>query len=46
VEYPIEETIARLEASPVPDRAKQIFGECLRLGRLPELAPETFGDEL
>jgi putative phosphoesterase len=35
VEYPIEETIARLEASPVPERAKQLFSECLRLGKLP-----------
>jgi putative phosphoesterase len=44
VEYPIEETIARLEASEVPDRAKQIFSQCLRLGRLPEAAPEVFED--
>ena len=35
VKYPIEETIARLEASPVPERAKQLFSECLRLGKLP-----------
>src|SRR5512142_2852211 len=35
VEYPVEETIARIEASPVPERAKQ--SRCL--GRLPVPAP-------
>jgi putative phosphoesterase len=46
VEYPVEETIARLEATSVPDRAKQIFSQCLRLGRLPEIAPEVLGNDL
>lgn len=35
VEYPIEETIARILASPLPDRAKQTLAACLRLGRMP-----------
>ena len=35
VEYPIEETIARVEATPLPERAKQLVGACLRLGRMP-----------
>jgi hypothetical protein len=34
VAYPVEETIARLDASPLPDRAKEMFRECYRLGRL------------
>jgi putative phosphoesterase len=34
-DYPIDETIARIDASPLPDRAKQILTDCLRLGRLP-----------
>ena len=34
VEYPVEETIARIEASPLPDRAKQMFRDCYRTGRL------------
>src|SRR5947209_5085402 len=38
VAYPIEETIARIEASRMPDRAKQIMIQSLRLGRLPEAA--------
>jgi diadenosine tetraphosphatase ApaH/serine/threonine PP2A family protein phosphatase len=43
-EYPIEETIARLETSAVPDRAKQLFSQCLRLGRLPEMPAEVVED--
>jgi putative phosphoesterase len=39
VAYPIEETVARIEVSPLPERAKQIMIESLRLGRLPELNP-------
>jgi putative phosphoesterase len=35
VEYPVEETIARVEASALPERAKQILRQSLRLGRLP-----------
>jgi putative phosphoesterase len=50
VEYPVEETIARVEASALPERAKQILRQSLRLGRLPEsdqgieIEPEP-GDE-
>ena len=35
VAYPIEETIARVEAMPWPRRAKEIMAHVLRLGRLP-----------
>ena len=35
VAYPIDETIARIEASSLPERAKQIMIHSLRLGRLP-----------
>ena len=35
VEYPLEETIARIEASSVPEKAKQILAHSLRCGRLP-----------
>jgi putative phosphoesterase len=35
VAYPIEETVARIEASPLPERAKQLMIDSLRLGRLP-----------
>jgi putative phosphoesterase len=34
VAYPIEETIARLEASRLPEKAKEMFRECYRQGRL------------
>ena len=33
VEYPIEETIARIEASPLPEQAKQILMHSLRSRR-------------
>ena len=36
VEYPIEETVARIEASSLPDRAKSLMIHGLRHGRLPE----------
>ena len=36
VAYPVEETIARIEATPLPDRAKEIMRHCLRTGRLPD----------
>jgi putative phosphoesterase len=39
--YPIEETIARIEAMPWPRRAKDIAASVLRSGRLP--APEQNG---
>ncbi|HWE38141.1 MAG TPA: YfcE family phosphodiesterase [Isosphaeraceae bacterium] len=44
VAYPIDETIARMEAAPVPDRAKRLFAESLRLGRLPIPAPGADGE--
>jgi putative phosphoesterase len=37
--YPIEETIARIDASSIPDRAKQLLSQCLRAGRLPQFDP-------
>jgi putative phosphoesterase len=46
VEYPVEETVSRLQASPVPDRAKQILAHCFRKGRLPDGFPEDDGYEL
>jgi putative phosphoesterase len=35
VAYPIDETIARIGASSLPDRAKQLMIDALRQGRLP-----------
>ncbi|WP_422926981.1 metallophosphoesterase family protein [Singulisphaera sp. PoT] len=43
VPYPVEQTIARVEASPLPDRAKQMIRHSLRSGRLPE-APAIIED--
>ena len=34
VEYPIEETIARVEALPLPARAREMLSESYRLGRI------------
>jgi hypothetical protein len=34
VEYPVEETIARTEASCLPEKAKEMLRECYRYGRL------------
>jgi putative phosphoesterase len=39
VEYPVEEAVARVEAAPLPDRAKQLLVYGLRHGRLPEDQP-------
>jgi putative phosphoesterase len=39
IAYPIEETIAHMDATGLPDRAKQLYRDCLRLGRLPHAAP-------
>jgi putative phosphoesterase len=36
VAYPIEETISRIEATPLPDRAKRLMSHSLREGRLPD----------
>ncbi len=41
VTYPIEETIARLEASNLPDQAKAMFRGCYRNGRLGPTGGET-----
>ena len=35
IEYPVEQTIARIEAMPWPRRGKEIMGFVLRSGRLP-----------
>ena len=44
VAYPVEQTVARIEAMPWPRRAKEILGYVLRVGRLPALAgPEWSG---
>ncbi|WP_435015482.1 metallophosphoesterase family protein [Tundrisphaera sp. TA3] len=43
VAYPVEETIARLEASPLPEKAKEMFRECFRTGRLPRPPAEGHG---
>src|SRR4051812_31745801 len=36
VAYPIEETISRIEAMTLPDRAKELMSHSLRTGRLPD----------
>jgi putative phosphoesterase len=36
VAYPVEETIAHIQASAIPENAKRLLAECLRLGRLPQ----------
>ena len=44
IAYPIEETVARVEAMPWPRRAKDITSYVLRLGRLPtDMEPEGSG---
>jgi putative phosphoesterase len=41
VAYPVEQTVARVEAMPWPRRAKEITASVLRLGRLPvPMGPE------
>jgi putative phosphoesterase len=35
VAYPVEETVARVEAAPFPDLAKRMLIECFRQGRMP-----------
>ncbi len=39
VAYPVDEAIRRVQASPLPDRAKSLLSDCLRLGRMPDSAP-------
>jgi len=41
VDYPIDEIIARVEASLLPDRAKRLMVNSLRFGRLAGAAPLT-----
>ena len=41
VEYPIEETIARIEALPIPERARSLLSHSLRYGRLPDPEPNA-----
>jgi putative phosphoesterase len=44
VAYPVEKTVARVEAMPWPRRAKEIMSYVLRLGRLPlEMGPDGSG---
>ena len=40
VEYPVEETVARIEATTIPEKAKQILVHSLRWGRLPDASPD------
>ncbi len=40
VDYDIEATIAQVDASPMPDRAKKLYADCLRNGRMPKGDPE------
>ncbi|RUL88833.1 metallophosphoesterase family protein [Tautonia sociabilis] len=43
VPYPIAETIARMDATDLPEGAKRLYAEGLRLGRLPSAPPLTQG---
>ena len=45
VDYSFEETISKLEALDIPDRAKQMFSHSLREGRLPGNKPRVFEEE-
>ena len=45
VEYSPEETIAKLEALDIPERAKRMFAHSLRVGRLPDSTLQLFGEE-
>lgn len=47
VEYPLEETIERIYASSMPDRAKDTLAICLREGRMPQqmATPPGVADE-
>jgi putative phosphoesterase len=40
VPYAVEEAVARVDASELPDRAKSMIVHCLRNGRLPEAEPQ------
>ena len=39
VAYPIDQVIARVEASPLPERAKELLRHSFRLGRLTDAEP-------
>ncbi len=36
IDYPVEETVAQVESSSLPDRAKRLLVHSLRFGRLPD----------
>jgi len=44
VAYPIDQVIARVEASPLPERAKEMLRHSFRLGRLTDAEPEPGSD--
>ncbi len=44
IAYPIEEAVARVEASALPERAKRLYAETLRRGRLPGPDPDPHDD--
>jgi diadenosine tetraphosphatase ApaH/serine/threonine PP2A family protein phosphatase len=44
VAYPVEETISRLDATSLPEKAKEMFREVYRFGRLTRPFP-AFGTE-
>jgi putative phosphoesterase len=44
-EYPIEQAVARVQNSPLPDRAKEMLAHCFREGRLPGADPVHEGTE-
>ena len=44
VAYPVEETIARLEASSLPEKAKEMLREVYQYGRLSRPLPSTGSD--
>jgi putative phosphoesterase len=44
VEYPVEETIARVDATDLPERAKELLRHAFRVGRLPEALPADIED--
>jgi putative phosphoesterase len=45
-EYPIDEAVAGIEASPIPAKAKRLLVHCLRTGKLPEPATVPGDEEL
>lgn len=45
VPYPVEDAIARMDAAPVPDRAKRLYAYSLRQGRMPAPDDPDFAPE-